>query len=191
MKRVKVVLAAVLGTVAVLMAPVTASAHPLGNFTVNRYAGIEIAGSEIYLRYALDLAEIPTYQLGGTVRQPGYASRLGQQLELTLDGRRATLAVVERRASSRPGAGGLRTLRLDIVYRASGEGRELVFVDKAFPGRNGWGGVKVGTSLSGPSARMEGVTIAPTTTMFAVDPDPVKRSASARVHVSEAAFAAA
>ena len=143
MKRVKVVLAAVLGAVAVLMAPATASAHPLGNFTVNRYAGIEIAGSEIYLRYALDLAEIPTYQLGGTVRQPGYASRLARQLELTLDGRRATLAVVERRASSRPGAGGLRTLRLDIVYRASGEGRELVFVDRAFPGRIGWREVTV------------------------------------------------
>ena len=94
MKRVKVALAAILGAVAVLMAPATASAHPLGNFTVNRYAGIEIAGSEIYLRYALDLAEIPTYQLGGKVRQPGYANRLGRQLELTLDGRRATLAVV-------------------------------------------------------------------------------------------------
>jgi ABC-type nickel/cobalt efflux system permease component RcnA len=143
MKRVKVALAAVLGAVAVLMAPATASAHPLGNFTVNRYAGIEIAGSEIYLRYAIDLAEIPTYQLGGKVRQPGYASRLGRQLELTLDGRRAALAVVERRASSRPGAGGLRTLRLDIVYRASGEGRELVFVDNAFPGRIGWREVTV------------------------------------------------
>ncbi|HEU0248547.1 MAG TPA: sulfite exporter TauE/SafE family protein [Gaiellaceae bacterium] len=139
----KLVLAAVLGAVAVLMAPATASAHPLGNFTVNRYAGIEIAGSEIYLRYALDLAEIPTYQLGGTVRQPSYASRLARQLELTLDGRRATLAVVERRVSSRPGAGGLRTLRLDIVYRASGEGRELVFVDKALPGRIGWREVTV------------------------------------------------
>jgi nickel/cobalt exporter len=143
MKRVKVFLAAVLGAVAVLMAPATASAHPLGNFTVNRYAGIEIAGSEIYLRYVLDLAEIPTYQLGGTVRHAGYASRLARQLELTLDGRRATLAVVERRVSSRPGAGGLRTLRLDIVYRASGEGRELVFVDKAFPGRIGWREVTV------------------------------------------------
>ena len=53
------------------------------------------------------------------------------------------LAVVERRVSSRPGAGGLRTLRLDIVYRASGGGRELAFVDEAFPGRIGWREVTV------------------------------------------------
>ena len=139
----KALVAAAAAALAVLAVPSTASAHPLGNFTVNRHAGIEIAGSEIYLRYALDLAEIPTYQLGGTVRQPGYASRLARQLELTLDGRRATLAVVERRVSSRPGAGGLRTLRVDIVYRASGEGRELVFVDNALPGRVGWREVTV------------------------------------------------
>ncbi len=140
----KKLLAAALAAVAVLLAvPATASAHPLGNFTVNRYAGIEIAGSEIYVRYALDLAEIPTYQLGAEVRKPGYATRLARQLELTLDGRPVPLRVVERRVSLRPGAGGLETLRLDVVYRASGEGTELAFDDKAFPGRIGWREVTV------------------------------------------------
>ena len=51
--------------------------------------------------------------------------------------------------------------------------------------------VNVEKSLSGLSARIAGVRIAPTTTMFAVAPDPRKRSASASVHVSAAAFAAA
>ncbi|HJS49582.1 MAG TPA: sulfite exporter TauE/SafE family protein [Gaiellaceae bacterium] len=139
----KIALAVVLGAVVVLMAPATASAHPLGNFTVNRYAGIEIAGNEVYVRYALDLAEIPTYQLGATVRQPGYAARLSRQLVLTLDGRRAALRVVDERLTSRPGAGGLETLRLDVVYRASGQGRELAFEDTAFPGRIGWREVTV------------------------------------------------
>ena len=46
------------------MAPTAASAHPLGNFTINHYAGIEVAGSDVYVRYALDVAEIPTYQMG-------------------------------------------------------------------------------------------------------------------------------
>ncbi len=41
---------------------------------------------------------------------------------LTLDGRRAPLRVVERRVLTRPGAGGLKTLRLDVVYRALKEG---------------------------------------------------------------------
>ena len=88
MTRVKAFVAALLAVAAaVLLAPGSASAHPLGNFTVNRYAGIEVAGSSTYVRYALDLAEIPTYQLGAEVRAPGYASRLGRRLVPTLDGR--------------------------------------------------------------------------------------------------------
>ena len=51
--------------------------------------------------------------------------------------------------------------------------------------------MNVEKSLSGLSLRISGVTIAPTTTMFAVEPVPLKRSASASVHVSAAAFAAA
>jgi nickel/cobalt exporter len=115
-----------------------ASAHPLGNFTVNRYAGIEIAGSDVYVRYALDVAEIPTYQRGREIRSPGYAASLARELDLRLDGRRAPLRVVEQRVVERPGAGGLETLRLDVVYRAQGNGRQLTFRDSSFPGRIGW-----------------------------------------------------
>ena len=65
MSYVKLLAAAlVTAAVAALLVPAQAAAHPLGNFTVNRYAGIELAGSSLYVRYALDLAEIPTYQLG-------------------------------------------------------------------------------------------------------------------------------
>ena len=124
--------------IAALALPAVASAHPLGNFTVNRYAGIELSGDTIYVRYALDLAEIPTYQLGAEVRAPGYPARLARQLELALDGKRAPLRVLESRAVSRPGAGGLQTLRLDVVYVAEGSGRDLVFRDGSFAGRIGW-----------------------------------------------------
>jgi nickel/cobalt transporter (NicO) family protein len=138
MKHVKFVLAAVLAALGVLVLPATASAHPLGNFTVNRYAGIELAGSNVYLHYVLDLAEIPTYQLGTEIRNPAYATRLARRLELTLDGRRAPLRVLDHRVISRPGAAGLTTLRLDVVYQASAEGGTLAFRDLAFPGRIGW-----------------------------------------------------
>src|SRR5205823_9435399 len=40
----------------------SASAHPLGNFTINRFSRVEAAGHQIYVRYVLDLAEIPTFQ---------------------------------------------------------------------------------------------------------------------------------
>jgi ABC-type nickel/cobalt efflux system permease component RcnA len=124
--------------VSALTVPTVATAHPLGNFTVNRYAGIEVAGSDVYLRYVLDVAEIPTYQLGADLREPGYPSRLAERLVLTLDGRRAPLRVVEHDAATRPGAGGLATLRLEVVYRALGAGEALAFRDTSFPDRIGW-----------------------------------------------------
>jgi len=136
-------LGAVLSAAVALLAPGTASAHPLGNFTVNRYAGIELAGDSVYVHYALDVAEIPTYQLGSQIRAPGYPARLAHELELTLDGRRVPLRVLEHRVSSRPGAGGLPTLRLDVVYRSETTGRDLRFTDRAFDGRIGWREVTV------------------------------------------------
>jgi nickel/cobalt exporter len=140
MKRLALVVFVVL---AAFVAPGGASAHPLGNFTVNRYVGIELAGSSVYLHYVLDLAEIPSYQLGSEIRKPAYPVRLARDLELELDGRRAPLRVLDRRVVVRKGAAGLKTLRLDVVYEASGNGRELVFHDNAFPGRIGWREVTV------------------------------------------------
>jgi hypothetical protein len=57
-KKLLVIVAAV----AALLAPAVASAHPLGNFTINRFARVEVAGHRLYVRYVLDLAEIPTTQ---------------------------------------------------------------------------------------------------------------------------------
>ena len=56
MKRVHFLLVAV----AALALPVAAAAHPLGNFTVNRFSRVESAGQRVYVHYVLDLAEIPT-----------------------------------------------------------------------------------------------------------------------------------
>lgn len=138
-----VLLVAAVAAVASLAAAGSAGAHPLGNFTVNRYAGIEISGRDVYVRYTLDLAEIPTYQLGRDLRKPGFAGRLAADLELSLDGRRAPLRALEHRVVTRPGAGGLETLRVDVVYVAEGRGAELAFADRAFPGRIGWREVTV------------------------------------------------
>jgi nickel/cobalt exporter len=140
MRRVAVV---VVTALAALVAVQAAFAHPLGNFTVNRYAGIDVAGSSLYVRYALDLAEIPTYQLGDEVRASGFPARLARDLVLTIDGQRVPLRMLERRVASRPGAGGLRTLRLEVVYEAAANGTELRFEDRAFAERLGWREVTV------------------------------------------------
>jgi ABC-type nickel/cobalt efflux system permease component RcnA len=43
------------------LAPVI-MAHPLGNFTVNRYSRLEVGTKQIDLIYVVDMAEIPTFQ---------------------------------------------------------------------------------------------------------------------------------
>jgi len=39
-----------------------ATAHPMGNFSVNHYSKISVQGDRIIVGYFIDLAEIPTYQ---------------------------------------------------------------------------------------------------------------------------------
>jgi nickel/cobalt transporter (NicO) family protein len=159
MRRVKRLAAALVALAAVLLLPATASAHPLGNFTINHYAGIEVAGSRVYVKYALDVAEIPTYQLGPELRTPGYPVRLARELALSVDGKRARLTVLRHRTSSRPGAGGLPVLRLDIVYASDRTGRTLEFTDRAFADRIGWREI---TLIARDGARVSSSTV-PTT----------------------------
>jgi nickel/cobalt exporter len=135
MKRLLVTLV-VLGALAV---PASALAHPLGNFTVNRHATVELSGDSIFVRYALDLAEIPTFQLGDRVAAPGFAAVAARNLELTVDGRRVPLRALEERSVRRPGAGGLETIRFDAVYAAGRvSGSTLSLRDRNFSSRIGW-----------------------------------------------------
>ena len=46
----------------VLGAPATALAHPLGNFTINTSASLVLRADEVVVDYAVDMAEIPTFQ---------------------------------------------------------------------------------------------------------------------------------
>ena len=47
---------------ATALRPQPAAAHPLGNFTINRYARLEFAEDAVAITYVLDFAEIPTFQ---------------------------------------------------------------------------------------------------------------------------------
>jgi nickel/cobalt transporter (NicO) family protein len=137
--RGRAIVAVVVALIAAAVAtPGTARAHPLGNFTVNRYAGIELSGGRVYVHYALDLAEIPSFQEGDAVKAPGYARRVAERLVLRLDGRRVPLVPLDRRVVARPGAGGLTTLRFDAVFVGSGRGARLDFRDTNFAQRIGW-----------------------------------------------------
>ncbi|KEG43097.1 hypothetical protein DJ64_28065, partial [Streptomyces griseorubens] len=64
---------ALLAATALALVPAAeASAHPLGNFTVNRYDGLVAAPGELRVHHVEDLAEIPATQAA-----PGLA-RLGR-----------------------------------------------------------------------------------------------------------------
>ena len=39
--------------------PLSALAHPLGNFSVNRYSRLEVGTNALLVRYVLDMAEVP------------------------------------------------------------------------------------------------------------------------------------
>jgi nickel/cobalt transporter (NicO) family protein len=126
-----------------------ASAHPLGNFTVNRFARVEAAGDRVYVRYVLDLAEIPTFQDRGTPAG-AYVQRIARGLHVTVDGRSAPFVPVERALAHPPGAGGLRTTRLEVILRGPriDAGARVDLRDTTYADRIGWKEIVVGDAPS-------------------------------------------
>ena len=149
---------AVVGALAcVLLAPAAASAHPLGNFTINHFARVEVAGHRLYVRYVLDLAEIPTYQARQRGVDPGgYARRIARGLHVTLDGRPAALRPVAHRLAFPIGVAGLHTMRLEVILagpRVSARER-LVVHDDNDAGRIGWRELVVGARTRSVSSEL-------------------------------------
>ena len=150
-------LVAVLVALAAMVAPGAAWAHPLGNFTVNRYSGIELSGDRVYVVYVLDMAEIPTFQERqkiGKVGEDAYAAemigRISAGLALTIDGTAVSLRPLRHELGLPPGVAGLRTLRLEVLYQSEpvsrGDGPvKLRYEDRNFASRIGWKEIVLGT----------------------------------------------
>jgi nickel/cobalt transporter (NicO) family protein len=138
---------------AALALPVAAAAHPLGNFTVNRFSRVEVAGPRVYVHYVLDLAEIPTFQ-AGKVDARGYARRIERGVRLTVHGRRVQLVPVETSLAMLPGAAGLKTTRLEVLLRGPKlAGRtDITYRDSNYADRIGWKEIVIGDA---PTASRE------------------------------------
>ncbi len=135
----------------------TAMAHPLGNFTINRYARLELYQDRVRIHYVVDMAEIPTFQALPDIDTDGVKGVSAEELaafaresaddyrgefDLAVEGQRADTGVVETAAQLLDGQGGLQVLRVTAVYDApveatSGEAN-VAFVDRNFDGRAGW-----------------------------------------------------
>ena len=103
----------------------------------------------MYVRYVLDLAEIPTFQAGRIDAQL-YARRIARGAQLTVNGRRVRLIPVETALAHPAGAGGLKTTRFEVVLRGPAlTGRsEVDYRDTNYANRIGWKEVLVGSAPS-------------------------------------------
>ena len=128
MKRLLLVAAAAIA----LLAPAAASAHPLGNFTVNRFARVEVARDHrLYVRYVVDMAEIPTLQ--------HVPVRIGG-LHVLVDGRPVRLQLAKTALAHPRGAAGLHTTRFQAILagpHVDGSARVAVD-DRNYADRIGW-----------------------------------------------------
>jgi ABC-type nickel/cobalt efflux system permease component RcnA len=131
---------------AVAIFPLAASAHPLGNFTVNHYSGLEVAGQQVRIHYVLDLAEIPAFQErqrmdSGQRYLDTRVADIAQALSLMVDGGREVVRTTDREMRFLPGQGGLQTLRIEALFTAdvSADGEHRVtYRDGNDVGRLGW-----------------------------------------------------
>src|SRR6266542_1907219 len=146
----------VLGLVAFALArPPHAEAHPLGNFTVNRYSRLELYSDAIRVRYVLDMAEIPTFQEIDSIDLDGdgqpsaseneaYLERKSPEvldsLHLTANGSPLKLRVLTRDISYPAGQAGLRTLRLNFLLEGpvSDPLAGVEYRDDNYSDRIGW-----------------------------------------------------
>ncbi len=151
--------AALIGAfVAVFLMPAVASAHPLGNFTINHYAGIRVEPDRIDLDVVIDEAEIPTFGERQRIDTDGSGTlsdeeieaerqvacgRLGPSLELSVEGTSLPLTVVAAGLSFPAGAAGLATMRLVCEYVATpvvplAAGATIHYADPSNADHLGW-----------------------------------------------------
>ncbi|MET8897790.1 nickel transporter [Streptomyces albogriseolus] len=135
-------------TALALVPAAEASAHPLGNFTVNRYDGLVAAPGELRVHHVEDLAEIPATQAAPDLAGLGRDAWAGQRCStaarestVRADGRPAPLTVRDARVQVRPGQAGLDTLRVECRLTAPLPRGRTVAVDFRAAGEDsgpGW-----------------------------------------------------
>ena len=142
-----------------------ASAHPLGNFSVNQFSRLEAGASEIKIFQVLDMAEIPTFQESnlidtdkdGTLSEselsnyvaaltPNYLSKLS----LAINGELLELKIRDQNIRLVTGAANLSTLRIEwnmfAPLAGSQTGGNVVFKNNNYPERVGWREIIVNSS---------------------------------------------
>jgi nickel/cobalt exporter len=134
-----------LAAAAVFLCASVVQAHPMGNFSVSHYARIEVSPTGARIRYALDLAEIPTFQLlqewklEASSPREELERRAGETVrEWVRNLRPAGLKVVHTGLVLDKGAGGMPILRVTSELEFTGHPGMLRYEDLNYPERAGW-----------------------------------------------------
>ena len=114
--------------------PIVAFAHPLGNFTINQYVGLNISPKIILMDYVVDMAEIPAYQEIALFDANGNGqadlsesanydadkcAALQPSLSLLLNNKPVAFTLASSSVEFPVGVGGLPTLRLTCKFQST------------------------------------------------------------------------
>jgi ABC-type nickel/cobalt efflux system permease component RcnA len=183
------------GVAAVTAVPAaSASAHPLGNFTINQFSGLRVYPQAVQIDLVTDMAEIPTFQVRGEIDadhdgriDPAEAARWrlrecasqARKLSLDVDGRAVAITVDEQGSLTfPPGQAGLDTLRLECSLTASLRGGAAAagahlfsYLDANYDGRLGWREINVegGVGASLTASNVAAVSVSHRLTQYPAD----------------------
>jgi ABC-type nickel/cobalt efflux system permease component RcnA len=133
-------------------------AHPMGNFSVSHYTKLQTTARGVEVKYALDLAEIPTFELLRAWKLERGSPRMELEKRASEQGREwlrhLTFVVNGKSVAARfdsaqlviaDGAGNLPILRITTRAHVPATGGELQYEDGNFPFRAGWKEIVIGS----------------------------------------------
>lgn len=173
--RKRVFLLVCISLVILLVLPKVALAHPLGNFTVNRYSRLAVTGQQVQLLYIVDMAEIPTHQERtlmdrngdntiDAAEQEAYVQQLRGTLQaglhFQLNGEAKPWTFVDADLTFPTGQAGLPTLRLVTQWAIPVDSQTTVgqaaYRDENYPDHIGWQEVVV---QAGAGAELQSASV--------------------------------
>lgn len=141
------------------------AAHPLGNFSVNRYSRLTLGEGTVDIFYVLDMAEVPTFQAWPQIDSDGddvvseteraayeafLVDKIVRNVELVINGRFLTLTPQTQTLTFPLGQADLHTLRLEAVFQAplpvaDAAALSIRYADHNEPDRLGWREIVIDT----------------------------------------------
>ncbi len=133
-------------------------AHPMGNFSVSHYTKLQTTARGVEVEYALDLAEIPTFELLRAWKLERDAPRMDlekraneqgrewlRHLTFTVNGKATPARFDSAQLVIADGAGNLPILRITTRAHVPAAGGKLQYTDGNFPYRAGWKEIVIGS----------------------------------------------